>query len=139
MSFSATDFDSFLQIEIKSLGFNYLHGRASELVDYLSNGLPGKGMGYTSAVTKKFLKRKDKTNSSLNLVISPPTLIIPRDPASSLAVSCQLGEISVMSWYENRAGTDADGSWRILDLNVRGFGGGDVLQVPVDFALKLEK
>jgi len=134
-SFSSADFDSFLQIEMGSVSFNYLHGRVAELIDYLSNGLPGKGMGLTSKATQNFLKRKDKTNSSLHLIISPPTLAIPTNAASPLGVSCQLGEISVMSWYEARR----DGSWRILDLNVKGFGGGDVLQTPVDFALKLDK
>ena len=34
--------------------FTYLKERTDELLDYLSNGLPGKGMGATSRAAKGF-------------------------------------------------------------------------------------
>lgn len=56
--FGAEDFDSFLFVSVKPIVVNLLVGRTAELADYLSNGLPGKGMGVAGGAAKGFFKEK---------------------------------------------------------------------------------
>ena len=51
-------FDSFLLVSVKPIDVNLLVGRTAELADYLSNGLPGKGMGVAGGAAKGFFKEK---------------------------------------------------------------------------------
>ena len=133
-TFSMANFDSFLLLEVAPVGFNYLHGRTAELVNYLSIGLPGKGMGYTQRAAQGFLKKKVKERLSIAAAVGVPTIIIPRNKMSKENTECKLGDIEAASWHEKRQ----DGSaWRLLDLKINSIGGGQILFKPINLDVKV--
>lgn len=62
--------DDFLSISMASVQLTYVRGRTAEWIDYLSNGLPGKGMGVTSKAAKGFINKRIQTQSFLELSIA---------------------------------------------------------------------
>ena len=64
--------DDYLSVSIATLEFVYLRERTEELLDYLSNGLPGKGMGATSRAATGFIKKRIQTRSFLSFLSIRP-------------------------------------------------------------------
>ena len=85
------DIDDFLSLTIAALQFTYLRERTEEILDYLSNGLPGKGMGATSRAAKGFLTKRILTKSFLELQIDSPQFVVPQHGAVSDSLALQLG------------------------------------------------
>lgn len=84
--------DDFLSIQVASTQFIFLKERTEELVDYLSNGLPGKGMGVTSRAAKGFITKRILTKSFLEFQNDSPQIFVPRDELSSQGLSLRLGK-----------------------------------------------
>lgn len=102
------DIDYFLSVEFASLKMIHLRERTEEILDYLSNGLPGKGMGVTSAVAKGFIKERMKTRSFLQVHVASPHLFSPRHRLSEEGLAIQLGDVDVKSWFEERNSEDVE-------------------------------
>ena len=130
------NFDNFLLVSVKPIDVNFLVGRTAELADYLSNGLPGKGMGVAGGAAKGFFKEKAKKRSSLCVNVAPPTVIIPRSKTLEQCTRWNMGSVRVVSWHEDGKGGTSN---RILELGVSGMGGGEMLSVPVDFKLSVSQ
>ena len=130
--FSSSHFSSSILGALASFRFNYLNSRTVELLDYLSNGLPGKGMGYTRNKAQDFYREK-KDNLAISLMVGSPELVVPRNGMSEEMTKCRLGEVSFSSWVE-------DGGRRSKG-KVEGFGGGDILRkcVSLDVEVVEEK
>ena len=131
---SSGDIDHALSIKMGRVEFNHLRERTAELLDYLNNGLPGKGMGATSKAAQSFCADRIKKRSFLDLFIDHPQVFIPRSPSSTIG-GCylSLGNLSVKSWFEEARAFDnlddfsvLDGTqrpstmdwWRVLILNL---------------------
>jgi hypothetical protein len=104
---SAGPVDDFLSATMSSLLFVYLSERTAELVDYLSNGLPGKGMGRTAAAAKGFFGARIKTRSAMSIVVEAPVIRIPRHLFTDSFVQIRLGDVRIKSWFEERTFTSA--------------------------------
>lgn len=83
--------DDFLRVQVASTELTYLKGRTEELVDYLSNGLPGKGMGVTSRAAKGFISKRILTKSFLEFQNDSPQVFVPQHELSTDGVSLKLG------------------------------------------------
>ncbi|GMH78198.1 hypothetical protein TL16_g07706 [Triparma laevis f. inornata] len=127
-SFTSSSFEAFLKITVQPVNVNLVVGRTFELADYLSNGLPGKGMGVVGGKAKGFLKEKAKTRSSLCVEVAPPTIIIPRNKNSKENTKWKMGRIGVVSWHEEKE----KNHYRQLEISIVGVGGGDMVSTPVD-------
>ena len=92
--------DDCLSIRIASMQLNHIKERTGEIIDYLSNGLPGKGMGATSRAAKGFIKKRIKTRSFANVFVNSPKLLLPRHPADEVGIVVSLGDVSLRSWFE---------------------------------------
>ncbi|GMI12097.1 hypothetical protein TrVE_jg1786 [Triparma verrucosa] len=134
-NFNASSFDSFMKIAVKPISVNLVAGRTLELADYLSNGLPGKGMGVVGGKAKGFLKEKAKTRSSLCVEVAPPTIVIPRNKGSGEKTKWKMGSIGVISWHEEEKG----GHYRQLEVVISGVGGGNMVEVPVDLNVRISQ
>lgn len=92
--------DDFLSISIASARCNHLKERTEEIIDYLSNGLPGKGMGATSRAAKGFIAERIKTKSFLDLSIKSPQLFLPRNRGSDDGLLISFGDVQLTSWFD---------------------------------------
>jgi hypothetical protein len=89
---SAGDVDDYLSLSIAALQFTYLRERTEEILDYLSNGLPGKGMGATSRAAKGFLSKRIVTKSFLELHVVSPQVLVPQHEAAARGLELKLGK-----------------------------------------------
>jgi hypothetical protein len=85
------DIDDFLSLTVAALQFTYLRERTEEILDYLSNGLPGKGMGATSRAAKGFLTKRILTKSFLELRVDSPQVIVPQHESIYDSIALKLG------------------------------------------------
>jgi hypothetical protein len=92
------DIDDCLSLSVAALQFTYLRERTEEILDYLSNGLPGKGMGATSRAAKGFLKKRILTKSFLELHVDSPQVLIPQHEAVADGITLKLGMYSLASF-----------------------------------------
>ncbi len=83
--------DDFLSVRVAATEFTYLKERTEEMVDYLSNGLPGKGMGVTSRAAKGFISKRILTKSFLEFQNDSPQIFLPQHELCSNGVSLKLG------------------------------------------------
>jgi hypothetical protein len=125
---SPEEIDDFLSVTLSTTRFIYLKERTEEIMDYLSNGLPGKGMGATSRAAKGFIRSRIQTKSFLQVQVISPQIYVPQHEHENKGVSLQLGDVTVRSWFEE---TSPDGEktgdlelWRILSLKLSGFSSG---------------
>ena len=165
MNDESQEVDDYLSISIAALEFAYLRERTEELLDYLSNGLPGKGMGATSRAATGFIKKRIQTRSFLKLAIDSPQLKIPQGEGTEEGILLRLGDFCLKSWFhEESVAVMSDFSsnarstvteendkdwWRMLTLSILGLGwetyGGEhkmptaTKQLPVDLLLELRK
>ncbi|CAJ1945620.1 unnamed protein product [Cylindrotheca closterium] len=120
------EIDDVLKVSLAALQFTYLRERTEEIIDYLSNGLPGKGMGVTSRAAKGFLEKRILTKSFLELDIGSPEVIIPQHETLNAGIMLKLGDVNLRSWFEQdfkkplASGGQGDW-WRILSLRLTGF------------------
>ena len=84
--------DEFLSLSVGSVKFTLLRERTEELLDYLSNGLPGKGMGMTSKAAKGFLTKRILTKSFLELNVDSPEVYVPQHETLSDSILLKLGK-----------------------------------------------
>lgn len=92
---STDDIDDFLSLTVAATSFTYLKERTEEIVDYLSNGLPGKGMGVTSRAAKGFISRRIQTKSFLQLRIDSPQIFVPQHEMAKQGLMLKLGKIYI--------------------------------------------
>jgi hypothetical protein len=90
---SASLIDDFLIVSIARLQFSFIRERTEEIVDYLSNGLPGKGMGATTRAAQGFLKERIQTKSFLELNVEAPDIVVPEDESASRGLILRLGTL----------------------------------------------
>jgi hypothetical protein len=93
---SPDDIDDFLSLTIAATRFTYLKERTEELLDYLSNGLPGKGMGATSRAAKGFISRRIQTRSFLQLRVNSPQIFVPQHEMAEQGLGLKLGTLLVL-------------------------------------------
>jgi hypothetical protein len=86
------DIDDFLSLTVAALQFTYLKERTDELMDYLSNGLPGKGMGATSRAAKGFLTKRILTRSFLEFHVDSPQVLLPQHESVLDGIALKLGK-----------------------------------------------
>ncbi len=89
---SPDDIDDFLSLTIAATRFTYLKERTDELLDYLSNGLPGKGMGATSRAAKGFISSRIQTRSFLQLQVNPSQIYVPQHEMAEQGIGLKLGK-----------------------------------------------
>ena len=99
--------DDCLSLTLATVRFNHIKERTKELMDYLSNGLPGKGMGATSRAAKGFITKKIKTRSFANLSINSPQLFLPRNRGTEEGVIVCLGDVKLTSWFDEASLKDS--------------------------------
>jgi hypothetical protein len=87
--------DDFLSVRVASTQFIFLKERTEELIDYLSNGLPGKGMGVTSRAAKGFISKRILTRSFLEFQNDSPQVFVPHHELSPHGISLKLGKTVV--------------------------------------------
>ena len=103
---SRSAIDDFLSVSIATLRFCFIRERTEEILDYLSNGLPGKGMGATSRAAKGFINKRIQTRSYLELNIQAPQVYVPQNEGSSRGISVRLGDVNARSWFEEANAPD---------------------------------
>ena len=84
--------DDMLDVSIGSHDIVYIKERTAELLDYLSNGMPGKGMGATSRAAKGFVDRRILRRTYANIQIGIPCVLIPAGQGNELYVEVKLGK-----------------------------------------------
>lgn len=92
--------DDYLSVSIATLRICYIRERTEEIVDYLSNGLPGKGMGATSRAAKGFINKRLQTKSYLELNVRAPQVYVPQHEETYRGILFHLGDVSAKSWFE---------------------------------------
>jgi hypothetical protein len=100
--------DDFLDIAVATVEVVYIRGRTEELLDYLSNGMPGKGMGATSRAAKGFVSDRIRKRSFFNVHVDAPRLMIPHGQSTQSGVAVRLGKcgmfmISLLRKNTNRS------------------------------------
>jgi len=88
--------DDFLSVRVASTQFVFIKERTEELIDYLSNGLPGKGMGVTSRAAKGFISKRILTRSFLEFQNDSPQVFVPHHELSAHGISLKLGMLAFM-------------------------------------------
>ena len=91
--------DDYLSFSVASMEAIYLSARTSELIDYLSNGLPGKGMGLTSRVAKGFVADRIQKKSFLQVNVEAPVVLVPKNESETIGIVLG-GEVRARSWVE---------------------------------------
>ena len=86
--------DDFLSVRVASTQFVFIKERTEELIDYLSNGLPGKGMGVTSRAAKGFISKRILTRSFLEFQNDSPQVFVPHHELSAHGISLKLGMLA---------------------------------------------
>ena len=112
-----SDIDDYLDLSVASVEILYLSSRSKELIDYLSNGLPGKGMGATSRAAKGFVAERIQKKSFLQVNVDAPVVRVPRSESDTVGLVFG-GEVRARSWIE------ASDATRTLLLSVDRFYGG---------------
>lgn len=92
--------DDCLSLSVATVRFNHIRERTGEIMDYLSNGLPGKGMGATSRAAKGFITKRIKTRSFTNLNVNSPQLFLPCNRGNEEGVIICLGDVGLRSWFD---------------------------------------
>ena len=87
--------DDFLSVRVASTQFVFIKERTEELIDYLSNGLPGKGMGVTSRAAKGFISKRILTRSFLEFQNDSPQIFVPHHELSADGISLELGMVAL--------------------------------------------
>jgi len=118
------DIDDCLEVSLCTIEFTHLRGRTEEILDYLSNGLPGKGMGATSKAATGFLKKRIQTKSFLHLKVENPTIFLPANELATRGMRLNLGDIVLTSWFE---GGSMSGRIAEIDLST----GVEMIRVPI--------
>ena len=85
------DIDDFLRVSVAAIEFVYFKERTAEILDYLSNGLPGKGMGATSRAAKGFISKRILTKSFLEVCVDSPQVIVPQHESLGGGITLTLG------------------------------------------------
>lgn len=88
------EIDDFLSVTLAATRFTYLKERTEEILDYLSNGLPGRGMGATSRAAKGFISRRIQSKSFLQIQVHSPRIDIPQHAMETIGVAMKLGTLS---------------------------------------------
>ena len=91
--------DDYLEVSLGTIELIYLRERTEEILDYLSNGLPGKGMGATSRAAQGFIKKRIRTKSFLHISIQSPTVFVPRDDFATKGLRFRLGKSCCWSCF----------------------------------------
>jgi hypothetical protein len=94
-----SEIDDYLELAVASVEVVYLSSRTSELVDYLSNGLPGRGMGATSRAAKGFVADRIQKKSFLQVNVDAPIVLVPRNENENAGLVFG-GEVRSRSWIE---------------------------------------
>ena len=87
--------DDFLSIDVSSLEIVFLRERTLEVIDYLSNGLPGKGMGATSRAAQGFISKRILSKSFLYLHVKSPRVLIPQHESATCGMMLELGKLTL--------------------------------------------
>jgi hypothetical protein len=144
--------DDFLFLTVATLRFTHLKERTGEILDYLSNGLPGKGMGATSRAAKGFISKRIRTRSFATILIDAPQVFLPRHRGNQNGFVMCLGDVNLNSWFNestieeirnntfdhivkieisnnhkvppniNIDSADSRYWWRVLSISIIGFG-----------------
>lgn len=85
------EINDFLSVSVAAVQVTYLLERTEEILDYLSNGLPGKGMGATSRAAKGFIEKRILTKSFLELSIDSPQIVVPQHECLHGGIMLKLG------------------------------------------------
>jgi hypothetical protein len=118
---SRSAIDDYLSVSIAMLRLCYIRERTEEILDYLSNGLPGKGMGATSKAAKGFINKRIQTKSYLDLNIQAPHVYVPQHEKTYRGVLVVLGDVEARSWFEEANLASAQNVWyRMLSLSLTG-------------------
>ncbi len=99
--------DDFLSIHVASLRFNFLRDRTAEIIDYLTNGVPGKGMGATFRAATGFIRRRIKTRRFLDLSLDSPEVTVPSNRSSEDGFMLYLGDFRLKSWFDEASESDS--------------------------------
>jgi hypothetical protein len=83
--------DDCLSLGIASVDIVFDKALSLEIIDYLSNGMPGRGMGMTSRVAKGFVSKRIQSNSFLQVNVDSPRLFIPEDINADTGIVMSLG------------------------------------------------
>jgi hypothetical protein len=86
--------DDFIEISVAAVDFVFLRDRTEELVDYLSNGMPGKGMGATSRAAKGFVNDRIQKRSFFCVHVDSPNIIVPGNKDYACRFSLRLGKFT---------------------------------------------
>ena len=123
--------DDYLSVSVATIRVCYIRERIEEILDYLSNGLPGKGMGATSRAAKGFISKRIQTNSYLELNIQAPQMFVPQHEKSYRGVLVRLGDVNARSWFEEATDELEAGNnealqqaiwYRVLSVSLTGLG-----------------
>ena len=87
------EIDDCLEVSLCTIELTYLRERTEEILDYLSNGLPGKGMGATKFAAQGFLKKRIETRSFLQLRVESPTVYLPEEELAVCGIRIRLGTL----------------------------------------------
>jgi hypothetical protein len=83
--------DDCLCVGIASVDLVFDKALSLEIFDYLSNGMPGRGMGMTSRVAKGFVSKRLQSRSFLQVNVDSPRLFIPKDLITNSGIVFSLG------------------------------------------------
>ncbi|GKY92046.1 hypothetical protein MPSEU_000176100 [Mayamaea pseudoterrestris] len=97
------ELDDCLEVNISALELTFLRDRAEELIDYMTNGMPGRGMGATGRAAQHFVKERIQKKSFLQISLEAPTILIPVGYATASGLSCRLGDFTIKSWIDSRS------------------------------------
>jgi hypothetical protein len=86
--------DDFIDISVAAVEFVFLRDRTEELLDYLSNGMPRKGMGATSRAAKGFVSDRIQKRSFFCVHVDSPKIVVPRSKDYPCRFSLRLGKFA---------------------------------------------
>jgi hypothetical protein len=89
--------DDYLEIAVSTMETRFVREHTEELVDYLGNGMPGRGMGATKLAAKGFVADRIQKRSFLHLVVDAPLILVPESQDSDRGIAFQLGKYMVTS------------------------------------------
>jgi hypothetical protein len=84
--------DDCLCLGVASVDVVFDKALSLEIIDYLSNGMPGRGMGMTSRAAKGFVSQRIQSKSFLALNVDSPRVFIPEDISTDAGVVVSLGK-----------------------------------------------
>lgn len=85
------ELDDCLDVLVSDFQLVYVKEMSLELLDYLSNGMPGRGMGATSRAAKGFVHQRIQTRSFLNVAVDSSTVLIPQNRTADCGLVVHLG------------------------------------------------